>query len=224
MKELYRHELRWYHRLFGVWRVNKDSFDTHWGYFAPRLGLEFYLNRGGYFKSNYSISFCFIWGKFQIELPFKTKLEEGCEWPSYGFYWFENQLIFKWGSWSKHWSLPFISWVFEHHLTLDQNGDLVPYSYDMANQHSEQHNYQYILTSGEVQSRIATCTIEQRQWHRKWLPFVKMTRKSIDISFDGEVGEETGTWKGGVLGCGYDMLPEETIEQCLRRMERERKF
>jgi hypothetical protein len=39
-----------------------------------------------------------------------------------------------------------------------------------------------------------------------------------------EVGEEAGSWKGGVLGCGYTLLPNETPLQCLRRMEKERKF
>ncbi len=33
-----------------------------------------------------------------------------------------------------------------------------------------------------------------------------------------------GSWKGGVLGCGYEMKPGETPKQTLRRMERERVF
>jgi hypothetical protein len=49
-------------------------------------------------------------------------------------------------------------------------------------------------------------------------------RTSIEVGFDDEVGERTGSWKGGTIGCGYDMLPDESAVQCLRRMERERKF
>lgn len=46
----------------------------------------------------------------------------------------------------------------------------------------------------------------------------------IDVQFDGEVGERSGSWKGGTVGCSYDKLPTEGIEQCLRRMEKEREF
>lgn len=46
----------------------------------------------------------------------------------------------------------------------------------------------------------------------------------IDIEFSDEVGERTGSWKGGVLGCGFDMLPGERPVDALRRMELERKF
>ena len=51
-----------------------------------------------------------------------------------------------------------------------------------------------------------------------------MERVNIDVQFDGEVGERSGSWKGGTVGCGYDKLPHESIEQCLRRMEKEREF
>jgi hypothetical protein len=44
------------------------------------------------------------------------------------------------------------------------------------------------------------------------------------IEFNDEVGERTGSWKGGTLGCGYNLLPNETPLECLRRMEKERKF
>ncbi len=40
----------------------------------------------------------------------------------------------------------------------------------------------------------------------------------------GGVGERTGSWKGGTIGCGNDLLPGETMEQSLRRMERDRTF
>ena len=87
----------------------------------------------------------------------------------------------------------------------------------------EQHPYRYILRSGEVQDRIATIKAERRLWTRPWLPR-RMERPSIDVSFNDEVGEQTGSWKGGVMGCGYHMLPGETPLDTLRRMERERKF
>jgi len=83
----------------------------------------------------------------------------------------------------------------------------------------------------------------------KWFPTIRKKRKTIDVKFSyggpfkrfviiekqgfkipnskeetGEVGERTGEWKGGTTGCGYQMLPNETPLETLRRMEKERKF
>ena len=58
----------------------------------------------------------------------------------------------------------------------------------------------------------------------KWLWWTESRRDYIEIEFDKEVGRKKGTWKGGVLGCSYDLKPGETAEECLKRMEKERKF
>jgi hypothetical protein len=83
--------------------------------------------------------------------------------------------------------------------------------------------YAYTLRSGEVQLRTATITPERCLWTRPWLPRKRESRY-INIEFSDEVGERTGSWKGGVLGCSYDMLPGEHPVKTLARMERERKF
>lgn len=89
---------------------------------------------------------------------------------------------------------------------------------------SKEFDFTYTLKSGEVQKRRATCHLERRTWCWRWIPCIKMNKTSMDVAFDGEVGERSGSWKGGTVGCGYDILPGETMEQCLRRMEKERKF
>lgn len=85
------------------------------------------------------------------------------------------------------------------------------------------HPYTYRLRSGEVQERTATIKEERRLWTRPWLPYKRESRY-IDISFSDEVGERSGSWKGGVLGCSFDMLEGETPLTTLRRMEAERRF
>lgn len=224
MKERYSDGLTWFEKLLGVWRVNKDSFGTHWGYFAPRFGFEFRVGRGGYFDQRYSLTMCIIWGVVHLKLPFKTKLEEGCEWPSYGFHFFEDSFIVEAGNWSKYMRVPFIAWEFDYHKVMNTSGEWVQYIYDDKSTHRETHDYTYKLKSGEVQNRKATCYKEVRQWHRKWFPLAKMVRECISIDFSDEVGERSGSWKGGTIGCGYDLLPNESLESCLRRMEKERKF
>ena len=71
MKELYSHELPTWMKWLGIWRQNRDSWDTKWGYFAPEFGFDFRLHRGGYFSQHYAITICPIWGKWHIKLPFK---------------------------------------------------------------------------------------------------------------------------------------------------------
>ena len=91
----------------------------------------------------------------------------------------------------------------------------------------EDHPYRYVLRSGEVQDRTATISVSVYEWRRRWLgwsSFGAKVRKWIDVEFSDEVGERSGSWKGGTVGCSYDMLPGEEPVDTLRRMERERKF
>lgn len=87
----------------------------------------------------------------------------------------------------------------------------------------ESHPYRYTLRSGEVQDRIATIKPERRVWTRPWFPWKRESRY-IDIEFSDEVGERSGSWKGGVLGCSFDMQPGERAIDTIQRMERERSF
>jgi hypothetical protein len=245
MNERYRHELPKWLRLLGAWRINRESIDFKWGYFAPRAAFELVLNRGTYFDRRYAINFAFGWGKFMVYLPFKTKLDEGCDMPRYGFavhgdtFWIYRGGDYEDGQCQNQWitwDLPFFSYVFDGHWIMDRGmnwiktsykrNDGMPVSYEFRKElaYSETHPYTYTLKKGTVQNRIATCTIEKRKWHRKWFPFLTKESKVIDIEFNDEVGERSGSWKGGTIGCSHEMLPDDTIETCLRRMEKEREF
>lgn len=71
---------------------------------------------------------------------------------------------------------------------------------------------------------VATCIIEEREWHKgegwfKWLKwFTKpRIRHSLDLAFSEEVGPEKGSWKGGTLGHGIEMLSGETPRKAFER-------
>lgn len=245
MRERYRYELPKWMRWLGVKRINKESIDFVWGYFAPRASFEFVINRGTYFDQRYAINVALGWGKFMFYLPFKTRLEEGCDMPRYGFATHNNTFwIYKGGDYKDgqcqnqwiSWYLPFFSYDFDGHWIKDKDLNWVkmkfkqndgrPDSWDFRKDgaYVEVHPYKYTLNNGVVQERTATCTVEKRLWHRKWFPFLKKQSHVIDIEFDDEVGERSGSWKGGTLGCSWDMLPDDTILTSLRRMERERKM
>lgn len=70
----------------------------------------------------------------------------------------------------------------------------------------------------------ATTRIEEREWRfgTKWCRWLSWFRKpkirrSLDIEFSAETGKEKGSWKGGTLGTGIDMLPGELHEAAFRR-------
>ena len=91
---------------------------------------------------------------------------------------------------------------------------------------SETHDYTYTLKNGTVQHRKATIHVMRRTWRMKWWPLLPFKKASttIEVKFSEEVGEGTGSYKGGCVGSGYEMQGCETPLETLRRMERERKF
>ena len=73
----------------------------------------------------------------------------------------------------------------------------------------------------------ATISLYEREWRPKWLTWTglfKTISRKIEVEFDKEVGKEKGSYKGGAIGCSYEILKGETPIECLKRMEKERKF
>lgn len=81
----------------------------------------------------------------------------------------------------------------------------------------------YKLRSAALDARPRHLWRRRWRWFQ-WLPWPRMVKRSIDIRFDDEVGERTGSWKGGCIGWGFDWRHGETMLDALRRMEAERKF
>jgi len=155
----------------------------------------------------------------------------------WGVYYFSDgpDLVIEWGKWHKRFSMP---WQFTHEKTevrsLDAEGNYfwekAVASYDKGEPDKREIQtfpYFYAFRQGDqvvVQEVIATCHVERRIWHRRWFPWSKLVVTNLAIEFNEEVGSRRGSWKGGCVGCGWDMKPNETMEDCLRRMERERDF
>lgn len=197
------------------------------------------------FEEGYSLD---LFGLF-IPLAFLDRLarEPNEMMERWGFTYFMRAIQCSWGCKCKCISMP---WDLDHikHEVRRPDGSWVPYvgSWEVAQpikntdgmvvigggkepdgREAFTFDYTYILKSGEVQHRIATIYVERREWRQKWLkwcPLFAKKRKSIDVSFNDEVGERTGSWKGGVMGTGYEMRKGETPEATLRRMECEHKM
>lgn len=98
-----------------------------------------------------------------------------------------------------------------------------------ANIYKKEFSYTYTLKNGTIQLRTATVKVEKLIWCwrneiSRYFRWPNKVRTSIDFEFNHEVGERTDSWKGGVISSGYSLLPNETPEQCLRRMEKEMRF
>ncbi len=184
------------------------------------------------FEENWSLHFFCFW----ITL-WKTKIEPREIMDKWGidYYPEESYLALGWGEKRLSINMP---WAYGHcrwyQGRRDGTFDPVKHGYFFRDPipdeyYRETFDYTYVLENGTVQNRYATVQVERLTWCWLGWPFrlfywPNKTSTFIDVSFDQEVGERTGSWKGGTIGCGYDLLPTETPEMCLRRMEKERKF
>lgn len=154
-------------------------------------------------------------------------------WQHWGFSCCDDSLHLHWGERTKVCWLPWLHKIHQRHEVRKADGSWVPYvgcwERDKEPDGREElaFPYTYKLRSGELQHRTATVYVDRMAWRPKWFTWTRMfekVRQSISVEFSDEVGERTGSWKGGCVGCGYEMLAGETAEQALRRMEQERVF
>lgn len=107
----------------------------------------------------------------------------------------------------------------------DINGETVgSYEWLKKNKWQETHEYLDKFDNSKVN---ATISVVEREWRPLWFQWTNLLakkRRSLSIDFDKEVGKQKGSWKGGCVGCSYDLREDETPLECLRRMEIEREF
>lgn len=69
--------------------------------------------------------------------------------------------------------------------------------------------------------------VEEMEWRPKWLSWCSLFKdvhRYLNVNFSVEVGSGKDTWKGGVVGCSFEMRKDETPEECIKRMEIEKNF
>lgn len=221
-----------YRAWWNDWDIVEVAFSkTH-----VTFGLSVELPSDWHETQHGTLSIGLLWLHIYLMFPWYTRYEDHyqCSGPKIGFQFFSDLLwIFHGNSTGKSGDrstttihMPW-HWRFTAHEVLNAKGEWEPakraYMGEIDGRVTETHDYRYTMKSGDVQHRTAEIYIERRKWWRTWYPW-KLTRQCIAVDFSDEVGERTGSWKGGTLGCGYDMLPGETAYQCLRRMEAEREF
>jgi hypothetical protein len=177
---------------------------------------------------------------FLIALPFLDRFayEPHEMMESWGVYlngveaqWRFDSIVFCWGN---HTKFVYMPWEFTHIKSEVRRADGTWAKRVQSYEAGEPDNrevltfpYRHVCRSGTVQETTATVYVERMEWRRKWtkrLPWFAKVRQSIYVQFADELGDAAGSWKGGCIGCGWNMLPGETAEQTLRRMESERTF
>ena len=218
--------------LFKLWRswtfnITYDVCD----YFSPYPEINI---------SIFGFHFCFV-------LPFRNNWTDECDPPRYGIavhsdtFWIYLGGKGNMGGGTKWWtwSIPFFTKIHvRHDVECNVDGEIKMIPYKNLESHGKDyiplkenklvnvHTYNY---TDAYDGEIIPCKywVEEREWRPKWLTWIglfKDVKKYIEIEFDKEVGKKKGSWKGGCIGCSYDLKPGETPEECLKRMEKERKF
>jgi len=131
-------------------------------------------------------------------------------------------------SWNKH--LPWTQWRFVRHSLYGLTGEHVWTESDRrdwtGNQAAKDNcpSVGFAFMDFDGEPLTVRCVIEEREWHFgegsfKWLSWFRppMIRRSLDLRFSGETGRRKGSWKGGTIGSGIDMLPGELHEAAFRR-------
>lgn len=223
---------------------DKWIYEGKWIIFYFTKGFDISFEICGYFDNRPRINIDLFFFSLTIILPIWNNWTDECDAPKWGISYFRQTFWIhrggkgnmkgggKWTTFDMPWQL---KWVRTSFLRKDGT-----WEHETKGNHknfweekwkdviwNKTYDYKYILTSGEVQKIKATIKVEEMEWRMnwfKWTSFGNKISKTIDVTFNGEVGEEIGSWKGGTIGCGYNLLPNETPLQCLRRMEKERKF
>lgn len=131
--------------------------------------------------------------------------------------------------------LPWTQWRFVAHRFYDPNGQLVytdshigPRTTDEFNAHWAAQDavptVDFKFRDFDEEALTAKTRIEEYEhkfgegWF-KWLSLFRRRRirRSLDIQFSGETGRRKGSWKGGTLGHGIEMVTGETHEDAFRR-------
>lgn len=231
MSQARRPEIGWLLRRLGArWRDGR-TIRFRWGEFSTTWGVSFGLCL---FGEGYSLHVHPGWGSVFIPILRGRKTREPHEMmEKWGISIFRYDAHLQWGDKTKVVHFPW-DWKHVRHEIYRKDGTWGPFIGSWEEKTPGEDGrltlvepYRYLNLDGVKQSLTATYCVEEREWRWRWfawLPWPRHIQRCIDVSFSEEVGSERGSWKGGTVGCGYQMRRGETPQECLRRMERERRF
>jgi len=209
-------------------------------YFTNSFDISFEIC--GYFDNRPRINLDIIFFNLKLILPFRNSWTDECDPPKWGISIHDNTVwIYRGGKGNMEggnkwwtWRIPFLtkSWV-RSSILLKNNtwehetkGNTKNFYEEKWKKQQAVWNYRYTdKYDGEIIP--TTIYVEEREWRPKWLEWTSLfaeKSRTIDVHFSKECGKRKGSWKGGTIGCGYKLLPNEHPLSCIKRMEKEREF
>lgn len=206
--------------------------------------VEFTYRTSGYHYSNAEIHISMFGWHSMFRLPWSHKNNNNWDIDdkTYGVFIYNNVLYRCWGQKIKSWELPFVSYgnayrweryTGKPELYLvssyeKENWETHPYKMKCQDGCQEPTTWTYDYTD-PYDGTVVPCKfwVEEMEWRPKWLKWTKRfskIKRFIEIEFSQEMGSKKDTWKGGTVGCGYNLLSDEHPEECIQRMEKEYKF
>lgn len=199
----------------------------------------------GYFDGRPQIKIGAIFWTVIIKLPFvNQEWGEECEEPEYGIAIHSNSFwLYYGGEGNMHggtkyiaWDIPFVTRCFYKHEVLGSLDwiDVTDHSvykervgylnYEDRNKPTDAVVFRGTWKDFDGEDVPAIYRLERRTWRRKWLMWTNMfdkQRTEIEVVFKSGVGKDKGSWKGGVHGTGFELKPNETVQECFERVNRE---
>ena len=228
----------------GIFKKRGDQYEIkEWYVGWHSWKFEITYRSRGYDYENAELHISLFGWHSLFRLPWKHKeMNWHREEKKYGLSVFEKTLYAYWGWRIASWEFPFLTYGsavrWERY-----KGSTDAYFYDsMLTASWETHPYKMKYQGGcqnpttwtfdytdPYDGAVVPCKywVEEMEWRPKWLKWTKAfakTRRYIEVEFSQEMGPRKGSWKGGTLGCGYELLPDEHPTDCIKRMEREYKF
>lgn len=219
-----------------------DNGYTDWAYIYLRKHFELSYELCGYFDNRPEINICLFFFHMTIKLPFYNKWTDECDPPKWGIAIHNNTFwLYKGGKgnmkggnkwWT--WDIPFFTHKFFRRSILMNNDtwlhELPGKSREFWKDEFKLNRKSWIYSytdryDGEVIP--TTIMVRQMEWRPKWLTWTRLFASistMIDVEFDKEIGKRKGSWKGGTIGCDYEIRKGESPLDCLKRMEKEREF
>lgn len=175
-----------------------------------------------------------------IELPWTYKDKDALwrEEKKYGVSIHSNVVFWHWGYDLKGWDIPIVSYGsavrWDRYIGPEQFED-IPSNWGT---HPHKTNYTGGCETPSIwtynytdpyDGTIVPCKfwVEEMEWRPKGLGWTKLfakTRRFIEVEFSAEMGPRKGTWKGGTMGCSFNMLSGEHPTDTMLRMQREYTF
>lgn len=236
----------WWHFDIGFHSPHDDEIedddDKHLVFRLYILGWSIWHTFGKPLKRDWDISFGWWDQGFKIYCGPQTKIggDVNCSTGKTGYYSFiafpwskrrrwerirnhQGRIVFHWGD--TNWYAWKIKRLYQWLFRIEPK----KFSFDkfrekdkIREQVSRVFDYTYTLNNGTIQKRKVTCYFSESFYGWIALPFIGKTHRYLNYEFSEEVGEDSGSWKGGVIASVIAVTKKDNWETALEKLKQKK--